>query len=212
MKPARRWGTLIGVFLFFLVAVSSFAQAKANTLTCVGLYSETAAGQVSYRVGTGNWVAIQLGDVVPANAEIRVNVEQDWIELIPSNNPNVVYKLSGNGSGDVIQKVADVLKTEPRTVSFPKPNGGQPDPKFLNKMVVTKYNSRHVYRQPGQRGRDIQYGDVLDASGTVSIIAINTTITLAKADGQTLTVIGPLTFSVQKALTGQQLYKYLNAP
>jgi hypothetical protein len=46
----------------------------------------------------------------------------------------------------------------------------------------------------------------------VSIIAVNTTITLMKADGTTIKVIGPLTFSVQKALAGGQLYKFLNAP
>ena len=97
-------------------------------------------------------------------------------------------------------------------VSFPQPSGGAPDPKFANKMVVTQYNSRQVYRQPGQRGKDIEYGDVLQANGTVSIIAINTTITLMKADGTTIKIVGPLTFSVQKALAGEKLYKFLNAP
>ena len=53
---------------------------------------------------------------------------------------------------------------------------------------------------------------LLEQDGTVSIIAINTTITLMKADGTTINVVGPLTFSVQKALAGEQLYKFLNAP
>jgi hypothetical protein len=217
MKEARRWRLVLGILMAsalmsVIVAGSSFAQANAGTLKCVGIYSETAAGQISYRVGTGDWVAIKVGDVIPANAEIQVNVAQDWIELTPSNNPNAVYEISGNSEGDIVQKVSDILKSSPRMVSFPQPSGGKPDPNFANKLVVTQYNSRQVYRQPGQPGKDIEYGDVLEANGTVSIIAINTTITLMKADGTTIKVIGPLTFSVQKALAGGQLYKFLNAP
>ena len=195
-----------------IIAGSLFAQAKADTLKCVGIYSETAAGQIGYRVGTGDWVVIKVGDVIPADAQIRVTVAQDWIELMPSNNPNAVYKISGSSSGDIIQKVSDIQNTSPRTVSFPQPSGGTPDPKFANKLVVIQYNSRHVYRQPGKPGKDIQYGDVLAANGTVSLIAINTTITLMKADGNKIKVIGPLIFSVKKAIAGDKLYKFLNAP
>jgi hypothetical protein len=217
MKEARRWRLVLGILMSgilisVIVAGSSFGQANAGTLKCVGIYSETAAGQISYRVGTGDWVVIKVGDVIPANAEIRVNVAQDWIELTPSDNPKAVYEIRGSSEGDIVQKVSDIQKSSPRMVSFPQPSGGTPDPKFANKLVVTQYNSRQVYRQPGQRGKDIQYGDVLEANGTVSIIAINTTITLMKADGTTINVIGPLTFSVQKALAGKQLYKFLNAP
>lgn len=211
MKNTHGWRTVLVFLLLGGIGSVSFAQG-ANTLKCVGLYSETAAGYISYQVGSADWVVVKTGDVIPANARIRVNVAQDWIELTPSNNPNAVYKISGSDAGDVVQTVADILKSEPRTVSFPRPSGSTPDPRFANKMVVTQYTSREVYRQPGQRGKDIQYGDVLDATGTVSIIAINTTITLMRADGSVLTVVGPLTFSVQKALAGQQLYKYLNAP
>jgi len=212
MKEAGRWGLVLGILMSVIVAGSSFAQANAGTLKCVGIYSQTAAGQISYRVGTGDWVVIKVGDVIPADAQIRVNVAQDWIELTPSNNPDAVYKISGSSAGDSVQKVSDIQMSSPRVVSFPKPSGGTPDPKFADKLVVTQYNSRHVYRQPGQRGKDIQYGDVLEANGTVSIIAINTTITLMKADGTTINVIGPLTFSVKKALAGEKLYKFLNAP
>ncbi len=208
MKEARRWGTIFGILLLIAAAGPAFAEAK--TLTCVGLYSETSLGSVSYQVGSGAWAVIKVGDVIPENASIRVNVPQDWIELIPSGNKNAVYKISGSDSGDVVKAVADVLQGDPRSVSFPQPGGS--DPKFKGKVVVVQYNSRDVYRQPGQRGRNIQYGDVLDARGTVSIIAINTTITLMKPDGTTFSVVGPLTFSVQKAMTGQQIYKYLNAP
>jgi len=212
MKETGRWGLLLCILMSVIVAGSSFAQANEGSLKCVGIYSETAAGQISYSVGTGDWLVIKVGDVIPADAQIRVNVAQDWIELTPSNNPDAVYKISGNSAGDIVQKVSDIQMSSPRVVSFPQPSGGTPDPKFANKLVVTQYNSRQVYRQPGQRGRDIQYGDVLEANGTVNIIAINTTITLMKADGTTINVIGPLTFSVQKALAGEKLYKFLNAP
>lgn len=212
MKEACRWSLVLGILMSIIVAGSSFVQANADALKCVGIYSETAAGQIGYRVGTGDWVVIKVGDVIPADAQIRVTVAQDWIELTPSNNPNAVYKISGSSAGDIIRKVSDIKNSSPRMVSFPQPSGGTPDPKFANKLVVTQYNSRHVYRQPGQPGKDIQYGDVLEANGTVSIIAINTTITLMKADGTKIKVIGPLIFSVQKALAGEKLYKFLNAP
>jgi hypothetical protein len=72
--------------LVLLIAAAGLgaAQAKAGTLKCVGLYSETSDGYVSYRVGTGAWVVIKVGDTIPANGEIRVNVDRDWIEVIPA--------------------------------------------------------------------------------------------------------------------------------
>src|SRR3989304_5860836 len=81
---------LVAVAVTVLAAVGAYAQA-AKTVTCVGLYSETDAGTVSYRVGQGAWVIIKVGDKIPANGEIRVNVERDWVEVMPTGNPNAVY-------------------------------------------------------------------------------------------------------------------------
>jgi hypothetical protein len=72
----------------------------------------------------------------------------------------------------------------------------------------------------GKVGITVCHGDVfmayhlfdMEANGTVSITAINTTIILMKADGTKVKVIGPLIFSVKKALAGDKLYKFLNAP
>jgi len=204
-----------GAVLFFLIAVAGIGapQAKAGTLTCVGVYSETDAGSISYRVGTGAWVVIKVGDKIPANAEIKVNVERDWIELTPANNPNAVYKIDGPESGEVVKKVADILKGKTKAVSFPKVVGGKPDPKFKDKLVVTQYLGRQVYlASPDADDKDIAYGDVLDIKGKVMIIAINNTITLMNASGGVTTVIGPLKFEVEKVLTNQKLYKFLNVP
>jgi hypothetical protein len=188
-------------------------QGKAGTLKCVGIYSETSAGSISYRVGTGEWVVIKVGDVVPANAEIRVNVDRDWVELVPANNPNAVYEIVGPETGEVVKKVTDILKGKPRTVSFPKGTTAKPDPKFKDKLVVTQYLGRQVYlASPDADDKDIKYGDVLDIKGKVTIIAINNTITLMNASGAVTTVIGPLKFEVEKVLTNQKLYKFLNVP
>jgi hypothetical protein len=206
------WG---GTVLFLLIAAAGLcaAQAKGDTLTCVGLYSETDAGSVSCRVAAGAWTVIKVGDIIPANAEIRVNVDRDWIELMPSANPNAVYEIAGSESGEVVKKVADLLKAKPKTVSFPKPSGSTPDPKFKDKLVVTQYLGRQIYlATPKASGNDIKYGDVLDIKGKVTIIAINNTITLMNAGGGVTTVIGPLKFDVEKVLTNQKLYKYLNVP
>ena len=51
---------------------------------------------------------------------------------------------------------------------------------------------------------------MLDIKGKVRIIAINTTVTLMNASGGVTTVIGPLVFDVEKVLTNQQIYKYMN--
>jgi hypothetical protein len=59
---------------------------------------------------------------------------------------------------------------------------------------------------------DVKYGDVLDIKGKVTIIAINSTVTLMNASGAVTTVIGPLKFEVEKVLTNQKLYKFLNVP
>ena len=134
------------------------------------------------------------------------------IEVTPASSPTRVYEIHGPDSGEVIIKVTDLLKKKPKVVSFPKVVGGQPDPKFKDKLVVGKYLGRQVYVTPDGDENDIQYGDVLDKAGKVRIIAINNTIDLWDASGKVTTVIGPLNFDVEKVLTGQKLYKYLNAP
>lgn len=208
----KRFLTGLMVFsVLLLISTEGFSQAKASTLTCVGLYSETDAGSVSFRVGNGEWVVVSVGDTIPANAEIRVNVDRDWIEVTPSGNPNAVYEITGSESGEVLRKAADILKAKPRLVSFPKTSGGDPDPKFKDKLVVTQYLGRQIY-QAGSEYKDIKYGDILDIRGKVTIIAINNTITLMNASGAVTTVIGPLKFEVEKVLTNQKLYKYLNVP
>ncbi len=205
-------GVAAATFVFMIAAAGLFAApAKAVTLTCVGLYSETDAGQISYRIGSGNWIVIKVGDKIPANAEIRVNVDRDWIEVTPSNNPNAVYEITGPESGaEVLKKVAEILKGKPKTVSFPKAKGGAADPKFKDKLVVTQYLGRQVYVTPDLDEFDIKYGDVLDGKGKVRIIAINNTLTLMNASGKVTNVIGPLKFEVEKVLTNQKLYKFLN--
>lgn len=204
----------VGAVLLLLCAAGAMgaAQAKAGTLKCVGLYSETSAGSVSYRVGTGAWVVIKVGDIIPANGEIRVNVDRDWVEVTPAANPNAVYEIDG-GPAEIIKKVPDILKGKPRTASFPKAAGGTADPKFKDKLVVTQYLGRQVYlASPDADDKDIKYGDVLDIKGKVTIIAINNTINLMNASGQVTTVIGPLKFDVANVLANKQLYKFLNVP
>jgi hypothetical protein len=209
----KRFFAGLAVFSTLLcISVQGFsADARAGTLTCVGLYSETSDGYVSYRVGTADWVVIKVGDVVPANAEIRINVDRDWVELSPYNNPNAVYEIVGSESGVVTKKVVDILKLKPKPVGFPKPSGSNPDPKFKDKLVVTQYLGRQIYSaNPDASDQDIKYGDVLDIRGKVRIIAINNTLTLMNANGQVTTVVGPLRFDVQQVLMNKQLYKFLN--
>jgi hypothetical protein len=209
MKRLLR-GLAVFSALLLISAGGLSAQAKAGTLTCVGLYSETDAGQVSYKVGTGDWIVVKVGDKIPANAQIKINVDRDWIEVTPSDNPNAVYEIAGSESGDVLKKVADILKGKPRTVNFPKVVGGKPDPKFKDKLVVTQYLGRQIYMTADGDSKDIKYGDVLDIKGKVKIIAINNTLTLMKDSGQVTTVIGPLKFDVEQVLLNKQLYKFLN--
>jgi hypothetical protein len=185
--------------------------AKAATLTCVGLYSETDAGYVSYRVGSGPWTVLKVGDTVPATAELQVSVDRDWVELTPSDNPNAVYELGGSEAGTVTKSVADVLKATPRLVQRPKVGGG-PDPAFNDKVVVTRYLGRQIYTSPSGDEKDVKYGDVLSKGGKVTIIAINNTLTLMNAQGKVTTVVGPLKFSVDKVLKDEKLYKFLNVP
>jgi hypothetical protein len=201
--------TVILAFSLIMTGALYAADPKASTLTCVGLYSETDAGYISYRAGTGSWVVIKVGDVIPANAEIKITVDRDWIEVVPTAKPTTVYELVGMESGPVVKKVADILKDAGKTVVLPK-IGNTADPKFKNKLVVTQYLGRQIYRNPSKDEKDIKYGDVLENGGRVTIIAINNTITLANDKGAVTTVIGPLKFEVEKVLTNQSLYKFLN--
>jgi hypothetical protein len=187
-------------------------ESKATSLKCVGLYSETDAGYVSFRVGTGAWTVIKVGDTVPGNAEVRVSVERDWIELTPSDDPSAVYEIGGSEAGTVTKPVADILKGTPRLVKAPKASGDKPDPAFKDKLVVTQYLGRQIYANPNGDEKDVKYGDVLTAGGKVAIIAINNTITLMNASGKVTTVVGPLKFDVDKVLKSEKLYKFLNVP
>lgn len=205
----KRVLTALMVFSMLLLGLTvGFAQEK-GTVKCVGIYSETDAGSVSFRVGRGEWVVVQVGDTIPAEAEMRVNVGRDWIEVTPSDNPHAVYEIAGGESGVVLVKVADLLKRTARSVSFPE---GSPDPKYRDKLVVIEYLGRQIYMTRDGDTKDIKYGDVLDRTGKVTIIAINNTITLMNASGEVTTVIGPLKFDVEQVLTNKKLYKYLNVP
>ncbi len=185
------------------------AEPKLPTLKVVGLYSETDAGYISFKSGNGAWKVIKIDDTIPADAEIKVTVDRDWVELTPSDNPSAVYELNGE-SGPVTKSVADVLKGTPRTVKAPKASGGAPDPTFKDKLIVTQYLGRQVYTDANGDDKDIKYGDVLAVGGKVAIIAINNTLTLMNASGKVTTVVGPLKFDVEKVLKNEKLYKYLN--
>jgi hypothetical protein len=184
-------------------------EAKPATLPCVGLYSETDAGYVSYKAGAGAWTVVKVGDEIPAGAEIKVTVDRDWIEVTPSDNPAAVYELNGE-SGPVTKTVAAILEGTPRAVEAPQASGGAPDPAFKDKLVVTRYLGRQVYTDGNGDDKDIKYGDVLAMGGKVSIIAINNTLTLMNASGKVTTIVGPLKFDVDKVLKNEKLYKYLN--
>jgi hypothetical protein len=187
------------------------AGSKDGSLTCVGLYSETSDGYVSFRtIGKDAWVVMKVGDVIPANAEIRINVDRDWVELTPTDNPNAVYEMDGPDSGETIKSVAAILKGKARFVSFPKGRADSPDPKYKNKLVVRQYLGRQVYLTNDGDSSDIKYGAVLDDSGKVRIIGINNTLNLMNAKGKVTTVIGPLNFDVDQVLKNENLYKYLN--
>ena len=186
-------------------------EVKPANAKCVGLYSETDAGYVSYQVSGGAWTVVKVGDTIPANAQIKVTVDRDWVELIPSDNPGAVFELNGE-SGPVTKSVADVLKGTPRAVKLPKASGDAPDPAFKDKLVVMQYLGRQVYTDQNGDDKDIKYGDVLATGGKVAIIAINNTLTLANATGKVTTVVGPLKFEIDKVLKNEKLYKFLNVP
>jgi hypothetical protein len=202
---------LSALFLFSAEALYS-ADSKARTLTCVGLYSETSDGYVSFRaaVGKGDWITVKVGDVIPANGEIRINVDRDWVELTPAGNPNAVFEIDGPQSGELVKSVSDILKIKPRAVAFPKGSADKPDAKYKDELVVTKYLGRQIYMTSDGDSKDIKYGDVLDIKGKVKIIAINNTINLMNASGRVTTVIGPLNFTVEQVLGNKNLYKFLN--
>ena len=209
----KRAFTVLPVLLLLIVPALGFAAAAApaKTMVCVGIYSETAAGSISYRIGKANWIVVKVGDKIPMNAEIMVNVDRDWIELIQSDKPLQVYEIDGDPDGKVITKtVADILKMKPRAVAFPKGTKDKPDAKFKDKLVVTQYLGRQIYMTADGDSKDIKYGDVLERTGKVKIIAINNTLDLQNAQGGVTQVVGPLNFDVEKVLTNQQLYKYLN--
>jgi hypothetical protein len=156
------------------------------------------------------WTPVKVGDVIPASAQIKINVDRDWVEFIATGKPTIVYEITGPESGETVLQVADVLKAKSRTVAFPKGTKDKPDPKYKDKLVVTKYLGRQIYMTAAGDSNDIKYGDVLSKGGKVKIIAINNTIDLMNASGATAVVVGPVNFTVEQVLENKNLYKYLN--
>ncbi len=211
MKRSVKGIIAIAALLAAAAGAVNAADAKPATLTCVGIYSETSDGYISARTaGTGAWVPVKVGDVIPANGEIKINVERDWIEVIKTGSPNAVFEIAGPASGETVLKVADVLKGKSRTVSFPKGTVAKPDPKYKDKLVVAQYLGRQIYVNADGDSNDIKYGDVLDIKGKVKIIAINNTVNLMNASNGVTTVVGPLTFTIEQILSNKSLYKFLN--
>jgi hypothetical protein len=201
---------LLVLFGAFLVPAVSAADPKPQPLVCVSLFSETSDGSISFRTGKADWTVVKVGDTIPAAAEIRINVAQDWMELTPASDPTTVFWMEGSETGEVVKKVSDVLKGKSRTVAFPKV-GKDTDPAFKDKLVVKQLVGRQVYRANADTpDKDIRYGDQLDIKGRVRIIGINNTLVLAFPNGAVTTVVGPLSFDVQKVFSGSNLYKYLN--
>ncbi len=211
MKKSSRVSLIIFAIVVFSSGVAFGAPTKGS-LTCVGLYSETSDGYVSYRAmaGKGNWIVVKVGDVIPADGDIKINVDRDWVELIPANNPNLVYELDGPDSGETIKTVADVVKGKSRTVVFPKGTAANPDPKFKDKLVVKQYLGRQIYINKDGDSVDIKYGMALDRTGKVRIIATNNTINLMNASADITKVVGPLNFTLDDVLSDKNLYKFLN--
>ena len=199
------------VALLALAVSGACAASTAGTLTCVGLYSETSDGYVSFRqVGKADWKVMKVGDVIPADAEIKINVDRDWVELIATGSPNAVYEIDGPQSGEIVKKVSDVLKSKARSVSFPKGTASSPDSKFKDKVVVVQYLGRQINMTKDGDSLDIKYGMVLDSTAKVKIIGINNTINLMNASGAVTQVIGPLNFNIADVLSNKNLYKFLN--
>jgi hypothetical protein len=198
---------------YFVIAIGSAfcAETATGALTCVGLYSETSDGYVSVRISSSaSWTPIKVGDAIPAGAQIKINVDRDWVEFVATGKPTIVYEIAGPESGETVLKVADVLKGKSRTVAFPKGSASVPDPKFKDMLVVTRYLGRQIYKNTNGDSKDIKYGDVFTRGGKVRIIATNNTVDLMNASGASTTVIGPLNFTVDQVLDNKSLYKYLN--
>jgi hypothetical protein len=211
MKHFQRGALAAIVLLAFFADASFAADAKAGTLTCVGLYSETSDGYVSYRAtAKAEWTPVKVGDELPAGAEVKINVDRDWVEFIRTGSPNAVFEIIGPESGELVKSVADILKGKSRSVAFPKGSAAKPDSKYKDKLVVTQYLGRQIYVGVDGVSKDVKYGDVLDQKGKVKIIAINNTITLMNASGEITKVVGPLSFSIDSVLTNKNLYKFLN--
>ena len=211
MNQSWKRASLVAVSLMFLTAVIYSADTKATSITVVGLYSETSDGYVSFRkAGASEWTVAKVGDLIPMIAEFKVNVEQDWLEFVVTGKPTEVYELVGQSKGELVKKVAEILKGKPRVVVFPKGSAAKPDSAFKDKLVVTQYLGRQIYRSESGESQDIKYGDALTQGGKVKIIAINNTLTLMNASGAVTNVIGPLNFTIEQVLSNKNLYKFLN--
>ncbi len=202
----KRIVSIVFTAAFFIIVANSYAAAALNV---VGLYSETSAGHVEVLKG-GKWNIVNVGDKIQLYATIRITVDRDWVELSPEDNPNAVYEIDGSTKGTVTKKISDLMRQKPKLVNFPK-KGNKDVKMFSGSVVVIQYLGRQRYRANDDADWvDIRYGDRLVKGGTVNIIAINNTLNVIFPDGTVSNVIGPLRFKVDKLLSGQNLYKYLN--
>ncbi|HHT68933.1 MAG TPA: hypothetical protein GXZ85_06735 [Firmicutes bacterium] len=196
---------LAALFCFPIVA----GAEDNSAMKVVGLYSETAAGSIRYRVGADDWITVKLGDELPSDAEILINVARDWIELIPMQDATTVYEIRGAKEGEVQVRLSDLAPENARTVRFPEASSDI-DPEFANTLVVKEYLGRQHYIMEDGSRQEIKYGNILAVGGSVNIIGINNTLLLALPNGEETTVVGPIKFTVENILKGENLYRYLN--
>lgn len=82
-----------------------------------------------------------------------------------------MYEVNGSKTLPLTTKVADLLKQKPKVVNIPNRRG------VAKKLAVKEYLGCLVYQvKKGENWNDVKYGDALEATESVNIIAINSTI------------------------------------
>lgn len=193
MKAFKSTVLVVLISLFFLVG-SGFSQQPAQYLTV-----DTYVGKVEYRIGKAGWKTAQVGDQIPANADLRIRALNDSADLIFPDGS--IVKIQG-GSG--VKKVSALILENEKSKTSKNNKVAASDVETQTGVASVRGNLSQAsafltvgmfigsceYKLGEGEWIAIKTGDRIPENAEVRVNGKNDSLELTYPDGSTLAIFG----------------------